>query len=75
MKCVLHITLVYSQILPTGVAAIKLIRKLAYFVLTPRGRALFEKVTGSQLVKEFPAFYGTLRFITAFTTARRLTLS
>ena len=43
--------------------------------LTPWSRALLEKLTGSQLVKKFPAFYGTRRFITAFTNARRLSLS
>ena len=36
---------------------------------------VLEKITGSQLVNKFPAFYGTLRFITAFTSARHLTLS
>jgi len=36
---------------------------------------LLEKLTGSQLVKKFPIFYGTRRFITAFTTARHLFLS
>jgi hypothetical protein len=36
---------------------------------------LTEKLTGSQLVKEFPAFYGTGSFITAFTTVRHLLLS
>jgi hypothetical protein len=34
-----------------------------------------EKLTGFQLVKKFSAFYGTRRFITAFTTARHLSLS
>jgi hypothetical protein len=34
-----------------------------------------EKLTVSQLVKKFPAFYGTRRFITAFTRARHLSLS
>ena len=33
---------------------------------------LLEKLTGSQLVRKFPAFYGTRRFITAFITARHL---
>jgi hypothetical protein len=33
-----------------------------------------EKLTGSQLVKKFLAFYGTRRFITVFTTARHLSL-
>ena len=30
--------------------------------------SLFEKLTGSQLVKKFAAFYGTRRFITALTS-------
>ena len=37
--------------------------------LTPWSRVLLEKLTISQLVKKFPAFYGTGRFITAFTSA------
>ena len=37
--------------------------------------ALREKLTGPQLVKEFPAFYGTPRSPTAFTSARRLSVS
>ena len=36
---------------------------------------LLEKLTVTQLVKKFPAFYGTRRFITAFTRARHLSLS
>ena len=43
--------------------------KLSY-LLTPCSSILLEKLTGSQLVKKFPAFYGTRRFITAFTSAR-----
>jgi hypothetical protein len=38
-------------------------------------RVLLEKLTGLQLVKKFPAFYGTRRFITALTSARRLSLT
>ena len=38
-------------------------------------RILLEKLTGSQLVKKFSAFYGTRRFITTFTSARHLSLS
>ena len=34
-----------------------------------------EKLTGFQPVKKFPTFYGTRRFITAFTSARHLFLS
>jgi len=33
------------------------------------------KLTSSQLVKKFPAVYGTRKFITAFTSARHLSLS
>jgi hypothetical protein len=35
--------------------------------LTPCSTVLLQKLTGFQLVKKFPAFYGTRRFITAFT--------
>ena len=42
---------------------------------TPWSRVLLEKLTGSQLVKKFPSFYGTRRFITAFTSACHLSLS
>jgi hypothetical protein len=38
-------------------------------------RVLLGKLTGSQLVKKFPAFYGTQGFITAFTSARHLPLA
>ena len=34
-----------------------------------------EKLTGLQLVKKFPAFHGTPRFITALTSDRYLSLS
>ena len=35
----------------------------------------FEKLTGLQLVKKFPAFDGTRKFITALTSVRHLSLS
>jgi hypothetical protein len=38
-------------------------------------RVLLEKLKGSQLVKEFPAFYGTRKFNDTFTTAHHLSLS
>ena len=44
------------------------------YLLTPWSRVL-KNLTGFQLVKKFPAFYVTRRFITAFTTARHLSLS
>jgi len=43
--------------------------------LTEWSRVLLEKLTGSQLVQKFAAFYGTRRFITAFTSVRHLSLS
>jgi hypothetical protein len=49
--------------------------KWKYYILTPWNKVLLEKITASQLVKKFPAFYGTRKFITAFTSARHLTLS
>jgi hypothetical protein len=45
------------------------------YTLTPSSTVLLEKLTSSQLVKKFPAFYGTRRFITAFTSSRHLSLS
>ena len=51
--------------------------KLTYlltYLLTPCSRVLLEKLAGSQPIKKFPAFYGTRRFITAFTSARHLSL-
>jgi hypothetical protein len=50
-------------------------KRITYSLLTPWSRALLEKLTGFQPVKKFPAFYGTRRFITAFTSARHLSLS
>ena len=43
-------------------------------ILTPWSTVLLEKLTSSQLVKKFPTFYGTQRFITTFKSARRLSL-
>jgi hypothetical protein len=48
---------------------------LLTYLLTPWSRVLLEKLTGLQLVKKFPTFYGVLRFITAFTSALHLSLS
>jgi hypothetical protein len=44
------------------------------YLPTTRSRVIFEKLTGLQLVKKFPAFYGTRRFLTAFTSAHHLSL-
>ena len=35
-------------------------------LFTPCNRVLLEKLTGSQLVKKFPAFYGTRKIITSY---------
>ena len=40
---------------------------LITYLLTPWSRVLFVKLTGPQLVKKFPAFCGTRRFVTAYT--------
>ena len=45
------------------------------YLLNPWCRVLLEKLTGLQLVKKFPAFHGTRRFITAPTNVRQLSLS
>jgi len=42
---------------------------------TPWNRMILEKLTGLELVKKFLEFYGTRRVITAFTSARHLSLS
>ena len=43
--------------------------------LTPRSSVLLQKLIFPYIVKKLKAFCGNLMFITAFTTARRLSLS
>jgi hypothetical protein len=45
------------------------------YLLTPWCRVLLEQLTALQLVKKFPAFHGTRRFITALTSVRHPFLS
>jgi hypothetical protein len=52
-----------------------LLTYLLAYLLTSRSRVLLEKLIGFQLVKKFPVFYGTQRFIISFTRARHLSLS
>ena len=52
-----------------------IIAYLITYLLTPWCRVLLEKLTGLQLVKKFPAFHGTRKFITALTSVRHLSLS
>ena len=44
------------------------------FILTVWSRVFHEKLTGSQLVKEFPELYETQRFIAVFRSAFQLSL-
>ena len=44
-------------------------------IITLWCRVLLEKLTGLQLVKKFPVFHGTRRFITALTSVHHLSLS
>jgi len=48
---------------------------MANSLFTPWNRVLVDKLTAPQLVKKFLSFYGTWRFITAFTSAWHLSLS
>jgi len=45
---------------------------LLTYLFIPRNRVLLEKLTGSQLVKKFPAFYGTRDKCVLGTTAWRV---
>ena len=45
------------------------------YLLTPSCRVIFEKLTGLQLVKNFPSFHETRRIINAVTSVRHLSLS
>jgi len=47
---------------------------LLTYLLTPCSRVLLEMLTGFQLVKKFPAYCGTRRFVTESTSARHLSL-
>jgi hypothetical protein len=48
---------------------------LLNYLLTPWSTVLLEKLTGLHLIKIFPTFYGTRRFVTAFTSDHQLSLS
>ena len=61
-----------STICTSTAAMFHLIRT---YLLTPWCIVLLEKLNGLQLVKKFPAFHRTRRFITALTSLRHLSLS
>ena len=67
----------YEQIPPTNKSQSGNCTKYhtLYYLLTPWCTVLLEKLTCLQLVKKFPAFHGTRRFITALTSFRHLSLS
>jgi hypothetical protein len=46
-----------------------------YYLRVSRSRVLSVKLTGSQLLNDFPEFYKTWSFITSFTRARHMSLS
>ena len=48
---------------------------LLTYLLTPWCRVLLENLTALLLVKKFPSFHGTRRFISALTSVRHLSLS
>ena len=63
--CIVHFSLFYLHCyFPVASTFLFVVHT---YLLTPWSRVL-EKLTGLQLVKKFPAFYGTRRFITAFTS-------
>jgi len=45
-----------------------------YYLLTPWGRVLLEKLTGFAASQEIPRIFGTRRFITVLTSALHLSL-
>jgi len=55
--------------------ASQLFLSIITYLLTPYSRVLLEKLTDSELVKKLPTFYWTRMFITAFTSARHMSLS
>ena len=64
-----------KALFPAGRLTSHRLPHLLAYLLPPWSRVLFEKLTGLQLVKKFPAFYGTQMFITAVTSFRHLSLS
>jgi len=66
---------VYYRVQPYDGKVALYITYLLNYLFTPWSRVLLEKLTGLHLVKKFPAFYGTRRFIIALTSARHLSLS
>ena len=73
-----YITLLFvssSAVVSQNSDKLKQVKFNKTYLLTPWCRVLLEKLTGLQLVKKFPAFHGTRRFITALTSVPHLSLS
>ena len=72
----LNILLFHAFLYNSDIVVIKyIITYSATYLLTAWCRVLPQQLTGLQLVKEFPTFHGTPRFITALTNVRHLSLS
>jgi hypothetical protein len=71
MKAMFSFKRILHEALSDKVTGINLLT----YLLTPWCRILFEKLTFTQLVKNYPPSYGTRGFITAFTKACHRTLS
>jgi len=63
-----------TGLLPSAGTHICQLSVLTYLLIS-WSRVLLGKLTGSQLVRKFPTFYGTRMFITASTSARHESLS
>ena len=74
-RACMHVCLLLNQ-LSLNSDQVLYCQYIAYtYLLTPWCRVLLEKITGLQLVKKFPAFHRTRRFITALTSVCHLSLS
>jgi hypothetical protein len=69
----MNATVKVTQLLGAN-ATVKRDLYLLTYLLTPCSRVLREKLTCSQLVNKYAAFYGTRKFITALKSARQLSL-
>jgi len=73
--CILDFSPMVVRLIHRGHLLLFFHKMYNYYLLTPWCRVLLEKLTGLQLVKKFPAFHGTRKFITALTSFPHLSLS
>ena len=71
LPLVLHFSYIYDMIF-----LLHYLRRtyLLTYLLAQWNRVFPQKLTGSQLFKKFPEFYGKQKFISVFTCARNLSL-